>query len=194
MNLTEKLKALGVHANALRGKDEATLQSMLDEKILEVTGGDPSKKLPWEEQQLNTPPLSTSPEPLTGEGSTGGETIPSTSLNIGAVLEPQTSEGELGTGSSNAGSNEGLLSNETASTGIQGYDMDMDNELAASAEIAGGESVIAKYGFSTPVADAVLVDGVRYPAGSTVRVEAGSHIVAGSDTIKAWKLGGLVKN
>lgn len=194
MTLTEKLKALGVHANSMRGKDEAALQSMLDEKILEVTGGDPSKKLPWEDQPLDTPLLGAGTELLTSDGSTGGEAIPSTSLNLGAVLEPLTSEGELGTGSSDAGSNEGLLNNETASTGIQGYDMDMDTELAAGAEIAGGESVIAKYGFSTPVADAVFVDGVRYQAGDTVRVAAGSHIIAGSDTIKAWKLGGLVKN
>jgi hypothetical protein len=192
MTTIEKLKALGVHANTLRGKDDAALQSMLDEKILEVTGGDPSIKLPWEDQPLDTPLLGAGTELLTSDGSTGGETIPSTSLNLGAVLEPLTSEGELGTGSSDAGSNEGLLNNETASTGIQGYDMDKD--LAAGAEIAGGESVIAKYGFSTTVAYAVLVDGIRYQGGDTVRVAAGSHIVAGSDTIKAWKLGGLVKN
>jgi hypothetical protein len=178
MTLTEKLKALGVHANSMRGKDEAALQSMLDEKILEVTGGDPSIKLPWEDQPLDTPLLGAGTELLTSNGSTGGETITSPSLNLGAVLEPLTSEGETGTGSSDAGSNEGL----------------MDTELAAVAEIAGGESVIAKYGFSTPVADAVLVDGVRYQSGDTVRVAAGSHIVAGSDTIKAWKLGGLIKN
>jgi hypothetical protein len=180
MTTIEKLKALGVHANSMRGKDEAALQSMLDEKILEVTGGDPSKKLPWEDQPLNTPPLSTGPVLLTGEG------------ELGTTLEPLTVEAELGTGSPDAGSNEGLLNNETASTGIQGYDMDKD--LAAGAEIANGESVVAKYGFSTPVTDALLVDGIRYQAGDTVRVAAGAHIVAGDDTIKAWKLGGLVKS
>jgi hypothetical protein len=193
MTTIEKLKALGVHANSMRGKDEAALQSMLDEKILEVTGGDPSKKLPWEDQPLNTPPLSTGPVLLTGEGELSTTLEPLTGEGeLGTTLEPLTVEAELGTGSPDAGSNEGLLNNETASTGIQGYDMDKD--LAAGAEIANGESVVAKYGFSTPVTDAVLVDGIRYQAGDTVRVAAGAHIVAGGDTIKAWKLGGLVKS